>query len=65
MSKEDALGLPVTVDLMTTARALGISRSLAYHLAATDEYPIKLYKVGNRYRATRADLLAYLGISED
>ena len=35
MTEEEVLALPVTVDLMTTARALGIGRTRAYELART------------------------------
>lgn len=62
MTTDEALALPVTVDLLTTARALGIGRSLAYEMARADTYPIPLFKAGTRYRARRADLLAYLGL---
>jgi hypothetical protein len=65
MTREEVLALPVTVDLLTTAKALGIGRSMAYELAQRGEYPLPLYRVGQRYRATRADLLATLGIQDD
>jgi hypothetical protein len=61
---EEVLALPVTVDLMTTARALGISKTVAYHLARTGRYPVPLYKVGARYRCLRSALLAHLGIAD-
>jgi hypothetical protein len=61
---EEVLALPVTVDLMTTARALGISKTVAYHLARTGQYPVPLYKVGTRYRCLRSVLLAHLGIAD-
>jgi excisionase family DNA binding protein len=64
MTREEVLALPVTVDLLTTARALGIGRSTAYELARRGEYPLRLYRVGQRYRATRADLLAALNIDD-
>ena len=61
---EEVLALPVTVDLMTTARALGISKTVAYHLARTGQYPVPLYRVGTRYRCLRSVLLAHLGIAD-
>jgi hypothetical protein len=64
MTKEEVLALPVTVDLLTTARALGISRNLAYDMARAGEYPVKLYKVGTRYRCLRIHLLEALGIPD-
>lgn len=64
MTRDEVLALPVTVDLLTTARALGISRNMAYEMAHQGTYPIPLYNVGRRYRAMRADLLAVLGIAD-
>lgn len=65
MTRQEVLALPVTVDLMTTARALGIGRSMAYEMARSGTYPIPLFPVGRRYRATRVDLLAALGITDE
>lgn len=62
MTPDEVLALPVTVDLLTSAKALGISRSTAYDLAQRGQYPVRVYKVGNRYRVTRADLLEMLGL---
>ncbi len=61
---EEVLALPVTVDLMTTARALGISKTVAYQLARMGRYPVPLYRVGARYRCLRSVLLTYLGITD-
>jgi excisionase family DNA binding protein len=61
---EQVLALPVTVDLMTTARVLGISRTTAYELVRTGRYPVRLYKVGTRYRCLRSTLLEHLGIAD-
>lgn len=62
MTRDEVLALPVTVDLLTTARALGIGRSMAYEMARAGTYPVPLFNVGRRYRAMRADLLAVLGL---
>jgi hypothetical protein len=64
VTDEELLALPVSIDLMTSARALGISRSEAYALARSDRYPVRTYRVGVRYRVARADLIAFLGIRE-
>lgn len=64
MTRDEVLALPVTVDLLTTARALGIGRSMAYEMARAGTYPVPLFKVGKRYRAMRADLLAVLGVAD-
>ncbi|MDP9825198.1 helix-turn-helix domain-containing protein [Kineosporia succinea] len=64
MSKQEVLDLDVMVDLMTAAKALDMSRTMAYRLAAQEHFPITLEKFGSRYRLRRSDLLAYLGISD-
>jgi len=64
MTHEELAELPSTVDLATAARAFGIGRTLAYDLAKRGEFPVRVLRLGNRYRVTRADLLRVLGESE-
>lgn len=62
MTYEELMALPVSVDLMVAARALGIGRSLAYDMAKRGRFPVRVLRLGNRYRVTRADLLRVLGV---
>ncbi len=65
MTPDELLDLPVTVDLRTAARALGIGRSLAYDLASAGDFPCRVQRLGIRYRVvTRGPdgLLAACGI---
>lgn len=55
-----ALG-PVT-DITTAGQILGLSRSVAYALAADGMFPIAVIRVGSRYRVPVAALLAALHI---
>jgi excisionase family DNA binding protein len=64
MTEQEVLELPVTIDLLTSARALGISRSEAYILARSGRFPVPTYRVGNRYRIRRSDLLTFLRITD-
>jgi len=48
-----------TLTLMQGARHLGISRSLAYQLAATGKFP-GVRRLGRRYVVSRKALQAYL-----
>ncbi|MFJ3093605.1 hypothetical protein [Streptomyces hydrogenans] len=64
MSKAEALHLPVSIDLNTSNRAFGLGRTTGYALAKRGEYPVPLLRLGNAYRARRADVLAVLGIEE-
>ncbi len=61
MTRGELLNLPVSVDLVTAARALGMGRTTAYELARRNEFPVRVLRVGNRYRVTRADLMRELG----
>lgn len=63
MTEVEVHALPVTIDLLTSAKALGVSRSEAYILARAGQYPIRIYRVGTRYRVAKADLVAFLGLT--
>ncbi|WP_431874516.1 hypothetical protein [Micromonospora marina] len=52
--------LGATTTLATTASVLGISRSQAYRLAATNQFPIPLIRAGNRIIVPVAALLHLL-----
>jgi hypothetical protein len=54
--------LPVTIDLMTAAKILGIGRTKAYELARQGDFPCLVIRVGDLYRVSTADLLQLLGI---
>ncbi|MFI5927310.1 hypothetical protein ACIA3K_15150 [Micromonospora sp. NPDC051543] len=57
---ERVRALGVTTSLATTASVLGISRSQAYRLAATDQFPIPLIRAGSRIIVPVAALLHLL-----
>lgn len=61
MTRAELLALPVSVDVVIAGRACGMGRTLAYDLAKRGEFPIRVLRLGNRYRVARADLLRYLG----
>ncbi|NUK14078.1 helix-turn-helix domain-containing protein [Streptomyces lunaelactis] len=50
MGLEELLGLPATVNVVTAARALGISRNKAYALINSGEFPVKTLTLGNQVR---------------
>lgn len=51
---------PVTVDVPTAGRAIGISRSYSYALAERGEFPCRVLRVGSRYRVPTAGIVALL-----
>ncbi len=64
-TRAELLALPVTVDIGTAARALGLGRSTGYELARRDEFPCRVLHVGSSYRVPTAELLRVLGIEPD
>ena len=62
MTLAELLAMPVTVDIGTAARALGLGRSTGYELARRGEFPCRVLHVGSSYRVPTAELLRLLGI---
>jgi hypothetical protein len=55
--------LPASVSLLEAARALGIGRTSAYHLARHGQFPCPVIKVGALYRVPTAGLLRLLALT--
>lgn len=62
MSLEELQSLPVSVDLVTAARAFGLGRTKAHELARAGEFPCRVIVCGSRYRVPRSAILRALGI---
>lgn len=62
MTREELLALPASIDLVTAGRALGIGRTLAHELARQGEFPVRVLRLGNRYRVPTAEVLRALGV---
>ena len=54
--------LGMTTDIETAAAILGIGRTLAFELAKTGQFPVRLLRMGRRIMVPVADLLTYLGV---
>lgn len=65
MTHAELLALPVSFDLETANRALGYGRTHGYALAKSGRYPVRLLEKGSRYRVTRYDLFAHLGLTAE
>jgi hypothetical protein len=57
--------LGLTTDLPTAARIIGIGRTLAYDLAKTDQFPVRILRIGGRVIVPVPDLLRYVGASPE
>lgn len=56
MTIEELDALPVSVDLVTAGRALGLGRTKAHELVRAGTFPVPVLRLGRRYRVMRADL---------
>ena len=65
MAREELMSLPASIDLVTAGRALGIGRTLAHDLARRGEFPVRVLRLGNRYRVPTAEVLRALGIDPE
>lgn len=63
VDEDDVRRLPVVVDLVTAAAALGIGRTLAYDMVRTGRWPTQVLRLGNRIRVPSAALRDMLGVS--
>jgi len=54
----------LTLTVSEVAKRLGISRNLAYELAARDELPVPVIRLGRRILVPREPLLEALGVLE-
>jgi hypothetical protein len=51
---------PATVDVPTAGEVFGLSRSHSYALAARNQFPAKVIKVGHHYRVSTDSILRVL-----
>lgn len=65
LTRAELLALPVTVDVGTAARALGLGRSTAYELARCGDFPCRVLRIRSTYRVPTAELLRDLGIEPE
>jgi predicted DNA-binding transcriptional regulator AlpA len=65
MTKQELLRLPVAVDLVTAARAFGISKSHGYELVQRGEFPVPVIRLGKRMCVSRGALLSALDVTDE
>lgn len=64
MGFAEAFDLPLSIDVRTAARAVGVCPGTAYRLIRLGTFPCPVLRLGRRYRIATADLLRALGIEE-
>ncbi|MEE1828490.1 helix-turn-helix domain-containing protein [Streptomyces sp. BE20] len=64
LSFGEAFDLPLTIDVRTAARALGLCPATAYKLIRHGGFPCLVLRLGRQYRIPTANLLRALGIEE-
>lgn len=62
MSMTELLELPASVDLPTAGRAFGLGRTRTYELMRAGEFPVRVVRLGNKYRVPTAELRKALGV---
>ncbi|MFE0255148.1 DNA-binding protein [Streptomyces sp. NPDC059010] len=65
MGLEELLALPATVNVVTAARALGISPNKAYQLIKDGQFPVRTLLLGSTMRVPTAGLWKVLGVERD
>ena len=62
MNRDELTALPAVVDVVTAARALGLSRTIAYRQIAAGTWPTPVLRVGRLIRIPTAPILVLLGL---
>ncbi|HEX2807310.1 MAG TPA: helix-turn-helix domain-containing protein [Kineosporiaceae bacterium] len=62
MDLHQLAALPAVLDVPTAAAALGLSRTTAYELIRTGEWPTPVFRLGRLIRIPTAPILELLGI---
>ena len=64
LTSEQVLGLPAMPPVKAAFAALNISEGTGYQLIREGEFPIEVLAFGRAKRVRKADLVAFLGLSE-
>jgi hypothetical protein len=64
LTPEEIRALPAAVNIPTAGRCFNLGRSKAYELARTGKFPVPVLPLGATFCATRASILACLGIED-
>ena len=62
LTEAQITALPAVLDVPTAARVLGLSRTAAYELIRTGDWPTPVFRLGRLIRIPTAPMLDLLGI---
>jgi hypothetical protein len=62
MNAPDLETLPPVFSVLVASKVLGIGKNQTYDLIRQDKYPIRVLEINGRFRVSKYDLLAYLGV---
>lgn len=62
MTPDELLNLGLTTDVETAGSAFGLGRACSYRLAQSGQFPVKIVRLGHRYKVITSDLLRVLGV---
>lgn len=62
LSANEVRAYGLTAPLDVASSALGIGRTKGQQLARSGEFPVRVLRIGSRYRVPTAELLAALGV---
>jgi hypothetical protein len=54
--------LPAVISVIAASKILGIGKNQSYELIKYGRYPVRVLQLNGRYRISKFDLLAYLGV---
>ncbi|KJE22262.1 hypothetical protein FF36_03330 [Frankia torreyi] len=60
----DIRRLPAVVDLVTAGEILGIGRTQSYRLAKAGKFPVKILRIGSRYKVPTSLIRRHLSVDE-
>ncbi|MFC8442698.1 helix-turn-helix domain-containing protein [Streptomyces griseoincarnatus] len=64
LTPAEVAALPAMPTALQAFAALNIGETLGYELIKQGEFPIEVVRFGRAFRVRKAELLAYLGLSE-
>ena len=58
---DELRALPTTFGVELAGKAFGLGRTKTHEMVRAGTFPVRVLRLGNAYRVTRADLLRVLG----